>query len=271
MILQIEVNTDCNFSCWYCPNSRHRKKPARHMSLSLFKKILESFKEYDSKNDIVSFADYNEPTLDPLFHERLLLLTSMNLRYWYISNASNTTVKTLNFLRDKNIKIYAMHLNVPSVFEEELAYLTNISLDEAKTTLENLKEIADFAPTLNFPVSLAIHSEDSEKIHEFEKFVKGKITISHVGVMNRAGHLSNIPGPNHGTYHISCSINNPNNIYVSVDGRLYLCCNDYYKNTVYGDATNIKDSVLSIERESQLVELKKQLCTNCVYAIPIKK
>ena len=271
MFLQVETNTNCNFSCWFCPNSRFPKKQARHMKMELFKLIVDNYLDYAPKDTapLVSFADYNEPTLDPLFKERLLYLTSKDVYYWYISNCSNSDVRMLNFLRDNKIKLSNVQLNIPSGDPEKLASLVGTSLREAEKTLDNLKRIIEFKPYINANVSIAIHSYTPEDIQEFHQLVGNEAEVVHAGVFNRAGYLDDVPGIKHNTYHLSCSIGNPENIYVDVDGKMFLCCNDYNKETVYGNATDIKRSVESFEREEQLVELQKKLCINCVYANPV--
>ena len=66
--LDIDVNTHCNASCVYCPQSTH-KRGVKIMPYDLFTQIIDKFDSYDLK--WVALHIYGEPLLDPLYRKRV--------------------------------------------------------------------------------------------------------------------------------------------------------------------------------------------------------
>ena len=77
MIVQIETNTFCNHKCWFCQNAHYKKPESRAMTMGLFETILKDISAAFPKSRLktVTFAAYNEPTLDPFFMDRLRMLS----------------------------------------------------------------------------------------------------------------------------------------------------------------------------------------------------
>ena len=61
-VVEIEINSACNFSCSYCPNSVDSRKEKGDMEPELFYKIIRELKEINY-NGKLAFDFYNEPTL----------------------------------------------------------------------------------------------------------------------------------------------------------------------------------------------------------------
>ncbi|MBY0552896.1 SPASM domain-containing protein [bacterium] len=64
LAVEIEINSDCNLSCAYCPNSKSERIEKGHMPLETFKKIMLQLQQYNYAGRI-SYHFYNEPTLSP--------------------------------------------------------------------------------------------------------------------------------------------------------------------------------------------------------------
>src|SRR5438045_3190781 len=60
--VELEVNSMCNRTCWYCPNSS-AKRPLGYMDEPLFRKIIDELGEMDF-DGTVSYHFYGEPLLD---------------------------------------------------------------------------------------------------------------------------------------------------------------------------------------------------------------
>jgi radical SAM protein with 4Fe4S-binding SPASM domain len=60
--VEIEINSDCNMSCTYCPNNEHQRIEKGEMDSDLFTSIMAQLKEIDYVGRI-SFHFYNEPLL----------------------------------------------------------------------------------------------------------------------------------------------------------------------------------------------------------------
>lgn len=63
-VVELEINSDCNRRCSYCPNSLTPRKSPPQMSLELFKSVLVQLSEL-AFSGILSFHFYNEPLLHP--------------------------------------------------------------------------------------------------------------------------------------------------------------------------------------------------------------
>lgn len=64
LAIEIEINSDCNLSCAYCPNAKSERAEKGMMSRALFEEIMKQLEKYDYSGRI-SYHFYNEPTLSP--------------------------------------------------------------------------------------------------------------------------------------------------------------------------------------------------------------
>ena len=65
---ELEINTDCNNRCLYCPV--HQSRAERNvMSMELFREVIEKIQEYGQAH-FLTFNFYNEPYLDTYFIQR---------------------------------------------------------------------------------------------------------------------------------------------------------------------------------------------------------
>lgn len=61
-LVEIEINSTCNLSCSYCPNSVGTRKESGDMDPKLFTLIIDQLKKYQYQGEI-AFEFYNEPLL----------------------------------------------------------------------------------------------------------------------------------------------------------------------------------------------------------------
>lgn len=61
-MIEIEVNSHCNRSCWYCPNSVADRKEQGEMSVQTFTELMTQLKSIEFKGRI-SYHFYGEPLL----------------------------------------------------------------------------------------------------------------------------------------------------------------------------------------------------------------
>ncbi|MGD9153426.1 MAG: radical SAM protein [Gammaproteobacteria bacterium] len=66
--VEIEINTNCNRCCVYCPNAKHRQQEPKYMEMWLFKKIIDELGTLKF-NGRLSYHFYNEPLLHPNIEE----------------------------------------------------------------------------------------------------------------------------------------------------------------------------------------------------------
>ena len=74
--VEIEINSNCNMSCSYCPNSEYERIEQGEIDPLLFEEIMTQLKENNFKGR-VSYHFYNEPLLS----KNLNLFVSMTQKY----------------------------------------------------------------------------------------------------------------------------------------------------------------------------------------------
>lgn len=62
--VEIEINSQCNMACSYCPNSVTERVEKGHMPKELYENLIEQLVELNF-NGRISYDFYNEPTLSP--------------------------------------------------------------------------------------------------------------------------------------------------------------------------------------------------------------
>lgn len=77
LAIEIEINSNCNLSCAYCPNSKAERIEKGQMAPELFESIMKQLQKYDYSGRI-SYHFYNEPTLSPYLN-RFVALTKKYL------------------------------------------------------------------------------------------------------------------------------------------------------------------------------------------------
>lgn len=66
-VVEIEINSNCNLACSYCPNSEHERIEQGNMKKELFSKIIDQLAKIGFRGKL-AFDFYNEPTLSPNFY-----------------------------------------------------------------------------------------------------------------------------------------------------------------------------------------------------------
>ena len=105
LAVEIEINSDCNMACPYCPNSKAERVEKGRMEKSLFIEILNQLKSIEY-NGRISYHFYNEPTLSPDLEE-FVSLTKEYLPNARIDLFSNATLLDKNKIATK-IKIFIL-------------------------------------------------------------------------------------------------------------------------------------------------------------------
>lgn len=120
LAIEIEINSDCNLSCAYCPNAKSERAEKGLMARELFETIMKQLQQYDYSGRI-SYHFYNEPTLSP----DLNLFVSLTKKYLPRAKSilySNGT--TLN--KEKIDQLYADGLDRFIITEHHQAKLHNL-------------------------------------------------------------------------------------------------------------------------------------------------
>lgn len=272
--LDIDVNTHCNASCVYCPQSTH-KRGVKIMPYNLFTQIIDKFDNYDLK--WVALHIYGEPLLDPLYRKRVEYLHSKGKRLHFFTNGSLMTKDLVDFLKDKNI--YGAMFNFPSINCEEWKFFTKLTdkhFQRAKEGIEYfIQTFSDKLEHLEIVVNgnTSNHQQRTLAIQEhFSKF--GNVVVSGWDSNSRAGNLENeyVQSVVHQDVEFCGCPRVVNQLHINIEGDVILCCQDYFQDIKLGNI--LTDSVEEIMNSEKMKDLRAQIygltpmnkdliCRNC--------
>lgn len=140
LAIEIEINSDCNLSCAYCPNAKSKRIEKGLMPPELFENIMQQLQKYDYAGRI-SYHFYNEPTLSP----NLNLFISMTKKYLPKAKSvlySNGT----NLNKDSVQQLYADGLDRFIVTEHHQVKLENLAFvsDDKDFLQDNWFKLSNF-------------------------------------------------------------------------------------------------------------------------------
>lgn len=229
-LVEIEINSQCNLSCSYCPNSVGERIEKGEMTSEVFSKIISDLKKYDYKGKI-AFEFYNEP----------LLAKNINSNIKYLKAE----------LPQVTLILYSNGLKINSL--EAYQHLVKLGVDKFVITKHEQVDVFEFQKVY-------------ESLSENDK--KNIILKDHSEIKkyNRAGILDNIEKIEK---HLEkpCSI--PSTVLtISVKGNVLSCFEDFYQK--YTFTNTIEENVIETwngERyqkfKDDLKNSRRQLYSTC--------
>ncbi len=223
--LRIEINSDCNRKCVFCPReddvtrwkiNKHNKKSLvrKFMSDEMVYSILDQNVNQDF-NAIVSFMFYNEPTLD----KRLFTFID------YANKLNTKVVLTTNGDRIKNSKSYAKE-----IFSRDIDL--HISLYDYKNKGEAENLIRDWKAYLD---ELKINPAQYTLNAQYEDF-GGRAGLVKPNNLKKKSNLYNSVPLNYDCKKIHSKMN------IRFDGEVAICCEDSHVQYSLG---NVYEKTLS--------------------------
>lgn len=279
-IVQIENNTHCNYSCWFCQNRYYVRPRKKVMDMDLFEHILKEVrKTYPVEEvNITSFSVYNEPTLDPLFLDRLSLMTEMEFDHLCAINGSNITKKLADSMVDSGFRYHSIVINLPTVDPTESRKIMGIPSAYHKKVLERLDYFFARLNDVEIPVRVNVNGngtiDHKNTFHSiYTRFQHRKLEFSMVALHNRAGMLDHIiEGKiDKSPYDIfDCGMGYFKHLYVGIKGNVYLCCHDYYQKYSFGNLTeeSLSNILESEKKKDMRIKFMSDFCKHCSYSIP---
>lgn len=258
--IDIDVNTHCNASCQYCPQSTH-PRPYDVMPLDLFKQIADKIAELNIS--WLALHIYGEPLLDPLYKQRVEYLKEKGIPLYFFSNATMLTDELIDFLKDK--LLHGAMFNFPSIDREQWKELTQLGdkqFDRAKVGIENfIKMYSGKLSRLEIVVNgnSLNHKERTESVYNYYSQF-GDVIVNGWESNSRAGSIENEYVNN-----VSHSDNTPfsgcsrvvNQLHINIEGDVILCCQDYFQNVKLGNI--LEQSIDEIMNSAKLIDIRRQV------------
>jgi radical SAM protein with 4Fe4S-binding SPASM domain len=251
---------------------------------------------------------FNEILLYPYFKEMLDLHRKYKIKIHIFSNGVNLTKEKTDLIKEYRDIVGSVQLNVPSLNEKQWSEFTGFNIKIFPKLVNNLKyaqeqffnlfgsdefyimanginekslfknggwlDVLDKAPTYNLDLNDGTLAEIVKEM----KTILPKVNIwgrnnlgDRVGVLKTFNVISNqnaIKQKNRGNV-IGCANSNPDSLYISATGNVYICCTDFNYETAY---INIKDKTIKEiwhgqERQEAIKKAYSGICTTCFRAI----
>jgi len=215
--VEIEINSACNKSCSYCPNSVGQRIEKGHMEPGLYRKIVSQLKDINF-NGRISYDFYNEPLLSPnlitfteltkkqlpdveihlysngslLDKDKFRRLSQAGITRFIITKHEDHFTEARPYLFDQTIKELSDSelLSVSYRGFQDLK-LTNRggSLEHIKSEIEDIQNYPCFIPT--FMMTITVNGTVLPCFEDFyQKMAMGNIKDEHIrDIWNRPDYI----------------------------------------------------------------------------------
>ena len=278
-IISLEGTAHCNQRCTFCPVSDH-PKGVHVMDLHFYESIVQQLVAYKDTIEGVFMINYNEPTLDPYFIDRIALLHKYNLPICINTNASGLTPKRIDQIQQMGI-IRFLSINLSSVdpdfYENERNYK---GLDKI---LRNVAYAGQFNLAQEMHIAVLGHN-DSVHRNNFsavkDKFQDSTFEVVSHTITNRAGHIATGIRVDDPVNHLAgCDLMGSRpiqHLHINSFGQCFLCCQDYFEDYKFGDLSREALEEVLVGPEIQRLRAmiygideapEDFICRHCVFAL----
>lgn len=229
--MEIETSTVCNWRCEYCP-VRSDTREKKFIDFDLFEQLIRKATEYKYIKEI-AIHSFNEPSVDPNFNRYSDMIFDSGFKFLIFTNGSmldEEKIKNLSRFKERLTIVF----NFPSVSKDKFNKMTGSNSYDRSYEALRLSFLYGITTHINVQGIGRDREDEARKV--YAAFPKAKM-ISYDS-SDRGGAVKNKKYLNHiyiaddkmrGCYTLTRSI------YVTVDGNLDMCCNDYHKKYIIGD------------------------------------
>jgi MoaA/NifB/PqqE/SkfB family radical SAM enzyme len=279
LVVSLETCTSCNHRCPFCPVSvAPREKEV--MSQELFERIVDEVHLFGGDRFVVSLSNYNEPTFDPLFEDRIRYLFAKKIPVSILTNASGFTPERAELFESLGRFRY-IGVNLPTLRAdryEKLHGTRDLPRVLANMDAMHARELSEESAIVCLGEEDEEHRRDVAEIRAL--FEPKGWAVKSFRIRSR---------PDSGTYVVEppplkklkgCELMGSRpfeHLHINGTGTAVLCCQDYYEKLTVGDLkTQSVSEILGGDRMAQLrrwtygVEEAPDdfLCRRCEFAIP---
>lgn len=277
--VSLEANTACNQACYFCPVSvapRH----AYTMPLDQYQHIASQLLAYQDTLLAVFMNNYNEPTIDKYFLERVRILKSCNLRPALLSNATGLVPKVIDQLIAMGGLSY-MTINLSTIVPQQ--YTKTRGRNHLKQVLKNMDYMKYLAVATDMNIVVLgegdmLHEQNYENIRK--QFMDSNFEVTYALATDRAAYLNTVQGQQTPIQKLrGCDQTGSRpiqHLHITAHGKCVLCCQDYNEDYPIGDlTTQTIEEVLTgaaISRmRNQIYGLEEAsdsfICRRCIFAL----
>ncbi|HKD17388.1 MAG TPA: radical SAM protein [Thermoanaerobaculia bacterium] len=279
LFVSLETCTSCNHRCPFCPVSvEPRDKEV--MPRELFESIVDQIADVGAEGVVVSLSNYNEPTFDPLFEDRVRYLFARKIPVSLLTNASGFTPER-SALFESLGRFRYVGVNLPTLRPER--YETLHGTRDLARVIANMD--AMHAREISEETAIVVlGAEDEEHRRDVAEI---RAHFEPLGWVVKPFRIRSRPAS--GTYVVEppplkrlrgCELlgSRPfEHLHVTGTGTAVLCCQDYYEKLQIGDLKTQTvaeilggDTIARLRRWVYGVEEAPDdfLCRRCEFAIP---
>ena len=286
--VDIETVSHCNARCTFCPQSQD-PLPANTMSLELFEHICKELRKTNKlyKHFYVVLNHYGEPLLDKFFKERIKLLDKYRIDLQLHTNGTKLDKDKVAFLYQYKHVVQKIEVNMTTIDEEEWCATYGLPPAQFKKTFSNLLNLLKtFASVHKQPKGgIVLNGKIKDQLESMTSHPI-KVDWYIMPHNNRSGNLK-INNKNESDIYDTAYKGNDymytclkgvlkSNFSVNYEGKVFLCCQDYYQKNIIGDLT--KDSVQYILNTVEATHLRDQIygktpadkdliCRKCIHSV----
>ncbi|HEY1435543.1 MAG TPA: radical SAM/SPASM domain-containing protein [Thermoanaerobaculia bacterium] len=279
LYVSLETCTACNHRCPFCPVSvAPRDKEV--MTQELFESIVDQIAEFGGDGVVVSLSNYNEPTFDPLFEDRIRYLFRRKIPVSILTNASGFTPER-SALFESLGRFRYIGVNMPTLRADRYEKLHGTR--DLPRVIANMD--AMHARDLSEETAIvALGPEDEEHLRDVaeirEHFEPKGWVVKQFKIRSRPGSGTYVVEPPPLKKLRGCDLlgSRPfEHLHVTGTGTAVLCCQDYYEKLTIGDLKTQSvaeilggDTIAQLRRWAYGVEEAPEdfLCRRCEFAIP---
>ena len=237
-VLEVEINRHCNFRCTFCPVATD-PHPRGFISDETFQLALERAAEFGIRG--ISLNHYSEPTLHPKLIEHVRAAVERGHWIRLCTNASLLDEAKIEAMA----AIGSIHLqiNLPAIDEAGFIAATGAKAGMFLRVIKNIDRILAH----KIPGQLVVNRTDRDTRPEVlkltQRFGGGSLQVTEWATDSRAGRLTHVGRRvDHGEQHLTGCHFAADQLQVSADGEVFLCCQDYAQRHTFG---HLRDASLA--------------------------
>jgi MoaA/NifB/PqqE/SkfB family radical SAM enzyme len=237
LYVSLETCTSCNHRCPFCPVSVSPRE-REVMTQELFESILDQVVEAGGSRTVVFLSNYNEPTIDPLFEDRVRALFARGLPTSLLTNASHLSPERAAALEPHGRFRY-VGINLPTLDPERYEKLHG-TRDLARV-LSNIDALA--ANRLSEESAIVVLGDEDEEHRRDVEQIRARFEpkgweVRPFRIRSRPASGTFVPEPPAKKRLRGCEQMGSRpfeHLHVTATAKAVLCCQDYYEKLVVGD------------------------------------